>query len=148
MKRWGASAASGARCRCYAHTGMARAKIASTWADRSRAPKTIAGIDRSRHQGQHGDERTKNKQAGFHLLSPSLLRLQSELDHAADGTLSAISVRRRDKSGKMSCFVDEKPIAIVAKILAYESLGAELELDQVVARYRHRCIDCSLTKIN
>ena len=85
MKRWRAPAASRARYGCDAPARLARGEIASTRADRSRVTKTIAGINRRRHQDQHYNECTKQKQAGFHLPSPSLLRLQPDLDQAAEG---------------------------------------------------------------
>jgi len=83
MKRWGTPAASRARYRCYAHARLARAEITSTRADRSRTTKTIPGINRHRHQDQHYNECAKNKQAGLHLLSPSVLHLQPELTEPA-----------------------------------------------------------------
>ena len=70
MKRWRAPAASRTRHRCYAHARLARGEIASTLANRSHATKTITGIDRRRHKGEHYDECTRtNKQACSHLLS-------------------------------------------------------------------------------
>ena len=70
MKRWRAPNASCTRHRCYAHACLSRGEIASTLADRSRATKTIARINRRRHKGEHYDECTRtNKQACSHLLS-------------------------------------------------------------------------------
>jgi len=85
MKRWRAPAASCARYGCDAPARLARGEIASTRADRSRVTKTIAGINRRRHQDQHYNECTENKQAGFHLPSPSFPCLQPQLDQAAEG---------------------------------------------------------------